>query len=155
MTLATSDNGYKATGDARLNQLIAHADPTLGDGAVDALLAQVGKHCDPPATCEEALHALGAKRESLEQGRNTGPLLPDEDLPRIRRLTRNIVPWPQPVGTEARHGLAGRALEVIEPHSEADPHALLVSLLVMFGNAVGRGPGFQAEGDFHATNEKC
>ncbi len=62
------------------------------------------------------------------------------------------VSWPEPLGEGAFHGLAGEVVRLIEPHSEADPAALLVQLLVAFGNACGRGPGFQVEGDFHATN---
>ena len=62
------------------------------------------------------------------------------------------VRWPEPLGEKAFHGLAGEVVRLIEPHSEADPAALLIQLLVAFGNACGRGPGFQVEGDFHATN---
>jgi hypothetical protein len=53
---------------------------------------------------------------------------------------------------EARHGFIGEVLDLIEPHTEADPHALLVQLLVAFGNVIGRGAGFVAESDFHGTN---
>lgn len=47
--------------------------------------------------------------------------------------------WPE-LGADARHGLAGQMLAAMEPHSEADPVAILVHLLAGFGNAVGRGP---------------
>lgn len=60
--------------------------------------------------------------------------------------------WPEPPTEEAFHGLAGRIVHAMEPHSEADPAALLISVVVAFGSACGRGPGFRAEGDFHATN---
>src|SRR5437879_5549061 len=46
---------------------------------------------------------------------------------------------------EAFYGLAGDIVRTIEPHSEADPLGILVQLLVMFGNVVGRGPYFQVE----------
>jgi hypothetical protein len=59
--------------------------------------------------------------------------------------------WPAPMAAEARHGFVGEVLETIEPHTEADPHALLVQLLVAFGNVIGRGAGFRAEADFHST----
>jgi Protein of unknown function (DUF3987) len=59
--------------------------------------------------------------------------------------------WPAPMAPEARHGFIGEVLEIIEPHTEADPHALLVQLLVAFGNVIGRGAGFRAEADFHST----
>jgi hypothetical protein len=46
-------------------------------------------------------------------------------------------PWPT-LAEEARYGLAGDALEAIEPHTEADPMAVLTNILVAFGNAAGR-----------------
>ncbi len=60
--------------------------------------------------------------------------------------------WPAPLAEQAFYGLAGEIVGRIEPHSEADPAALLLQLLVAFGNACGRGPGFVVEGDLHATN---
>ncbi|MBC7248391.1 MAG: DUF3987 domain-containing protein [Actinobacteria bacterium] len=43
-------------------------------------------------------------------------------------------------------------MRVIEPHTEADPVALLAYLLAGFGNLTGRGPHFVAEADRHHTN---
>lgn len=60
--------------------------------------------------------------------------------------------WPPALASEAYHGAVGRVVRALEPHSEADPAALLVQLLAGFGNIIGRGPGFAVEGDFHATN---
>jgi hypothetical protein len=62
-------------------------------------------------------------------------------------------PWPAPPGEEAFHGLAGRIVRTIEPVSEADPAALLVQVLLAFGNAIGRNPHFIVEGDRHRGNE--
>jgi hypothetical protein len=59
--------------------------------------------------------------------------------------------WPDPLRRVAYHGLAGRVVRAIEPHSEADPVAVLVSFMVGFGNAAGHGAGFRAEADFHPT----
>lgn len=47
---------------------------------------------------------------------------------------------------EARHGLAGEFLRLFEPHTEADPAAMLLQFLVGFGSAVGRGPYFEVSG---------
>lgn len=41
---------------------------------------------------------------------------------------------------------------MIEPHSEADPVALLLQILVAFGNCAGRAAHFTVEGDCHYTN---
>lgn len=48
--------------------------------------------------------------------------------------------WPEPPGPAAFHGLAGRVVEAVDPHTEADPVAVLVSFLTAFGCAVGAGP---------------
>ncbi len=60
--------------------------------------------------------------------------------------------WPAPAAAETFHGLAGEIVRAIEPHSEADPAALLVLTLAAFENACGRGPGWEVGGTFHATN---
>lgn len=58
----------------------------------------------------------------------------------------------EPLGEAAFHGLAGEIVREIEPHSEADPAAILVQFLAAFGNAVGRGPGFRVEASRHHAN---
>jgi hypothetical protein len=47
--------------------------------------------------------------------------------------------WPV-LEDAAYHGLAGRVISELEPHSEADPAHMLVSFLTGFGAAAGRGP---------------
>ena len=47
--------------------------------------------------------------------------------------------WPE-LDPAALHGLAGRLVATLGPHTEADPAALLLTFLVAFGNAVGPGP---------------
>jgi hypothetical protein len=59
--------------------------------------------------------------------------------------------WPKPMRPEAFHGLPGDFVSMVEPHTEADPHGLLLQLLAAAGNAIGRGPGYMADGAFHAT----
>ena len=44
-------------------------------------------------------------------------------------------------------------MRTIDPHTEADPAAVLIQFLLAFGNACGRGPGFLVESDEHGTNE--
>ncbi|WP_164020476.1 DUF3987 domain-containing protein [Pyxidicoccus trucidator] len=43
-------------------------------------------------------------------------------------------------------------MRVIEPHTEADPAAILVQFLVAVGNALGRSPRFKVEASWHHTN---
>ena len=60
-------------------------------------------------------------------------------------------PWPQ-LEDAVYYGLAGEIVRTIEPHTESDPVALLVQLLVMFGSAIGRTPYFPVEADRHYPN---
>ena len=61
------------------------------------------------------------------------------------------VPWPM-LDQEARYGLPGDVLEAIEPHTEADPAAVLANLLVGFGNAAGRSAHIRVGADRHGLN---
>ena len=74
--------------------------------------------------------------------------------PRPQPDSRAIVPipWPAPPTKAAYCGLAGEIVRAIEPHSESDPVALLVQLLVGFGNIIGRGACYRVEADWHYTN---
>jgi len=58
-----------------------------------------------------------------------------------------------PLADDAFHGLAGLIVRKITPHTEADPAAMLIQLLVAFGNCVGRGPHFRIEDTSHFSNE--
>ncbi|MGH9368310.1 MAG: DUF3987 domain-containing protein, partial [Thermoanaerobaculia bacterium] len=60
-------------------------------------------------------------------------------------------PWPV-LRDEALHGLAGDVVRTIDPHTEADPAAVLAHFLVMFGNAVGPTPHVRVGADLHRAN---
>lgn len=63
-----------------------------------------------------------------------------------------VVPWPAQVDAAAFHGPAGDFVRIIAPHTETDPMALLISLLVGMGVLIGRTTYFVAEADRHYTN---
>jgi Protein of unknown function (DUF3987) len=63
--------------------------------------------------------------------------------------------WPQPIDAEAFYGVAGDAVRLIEPHTEADPVALLSQFLVGFGNLLDRNAHYRVEDTKHHTNEFC
>ncbi len=67
-------------------------------------------------------------------------------------ITAHGSEWPQPLGETAYHGVFGEIVKAIEPHTEADPAALLVQSLVMFGNVAGRTAHFRVEADTHYLN---
>ena len=74
--------------------------------------------------------------------------------PEMETKTSGLVQanWPDPLKSEAFQGLAGEWVRVVEPHTEADPAALLVQFLAAFGNLIGRKPYYRAESDRHFTN---
>jgi hypothetical protein len=102
------------------------------------------RRCSPPMAEAEALRLVGdlAGRQATQVER-----LAEEveavDLPPSK--------WPR-LAEEAFHGIIGEIIQVIEPHSEADPAALLVQALAFLGSAVGRGPHFLVEGTAHHAN---
>jgi hypothetical protein len=59
--------------------------------------------------------------------------------------------WPE-LDQAALHGLVGDYVELVEPHTEADPVAILLQSLVLLGNAIGRRPYVRVEADRHHTN---
>ncbi len=71
------------------------------------------------------------------------------------RVRREAKSWPDPPNNAAYHGLAGDLVRIIEPHTEADPVAILMQFLTFMGNVVGRGPHFKVEADRHCVNEFC
>ena len=69
---------------------------------------------------------------------------------RVKRKETKALPLKAPAS--AFYGLAGDIVRIIEPSSEADPVALLLQILVAFGNCAGRAAHFTVEGDRHYTN---
>jgi hypothetical protein len=69
---------------------------------------------------------------------------PDTYIP----ITPEPLAWPV-LDEVAFCGLPGDIVSAIEPHTEADPVAVLSSLLAAFGNAIGRGAFFRVGADRH------
>jgi hypothetical protein len=63
------------------------------------------------------------------------------------------IPFTPQMAPEAYHGLAGRIVAAIAPHSEADPVAILMHVLVAAGNLIGRGPHALVERTEHTCGE--
>jgi hypothetical protein len=59
--------------------------------------------------------------------------------------------WPE-MDAAAYYGLAGEVVKTIDPHTEADPVAILLQLLAGFGNIIGSNPFYRIEGDQHHAN---
>jgi Protein of unknown function (DUF3987) len=71
----------------------------------------------------------------------------------IRKILPAPEGWPEPPAPAAYHGLAGEIVGAIAPHTEADPVAVLVQLLVAYGALIGGGAWFEVEADRHYPNE--
>ena len=78
------------------------------------------------------------------------PGLPRDEL--MSCLSSQVPLWPDTLDENALHGPAGELVRLIEPHTEADPVALLVQTLVYFGNVIGRHSYFTADGARHCLN---
>ena len=99
---------------------------------------------EPPFTWVEEVRPKSTFEEACDRA----------DAERARRALPQAPPWPE-MAPEAYYGLAGDIVRTIEPQSEADPVALLIQLLTMAGNAIGRLPYYQVESDRHRTNLFC
>lgn len=60
--------------------------------------------------------------------------------------------FPAPLNNDAYYGIFGDFVRKIVPHTEADPVGVLISIMVAFGNVLGRGPNFPISASWHYTN---
>jgi hypothetical protein len=115
----------------------------MGEDAIRAaLLAENAAKCDPPLAGSEV------ERIAASISRYA-PATPDR---KAKPKDSGSAQWPEALAPEAFHGLAGEIVHAIEPHSEADPAALLLQFLAAFGSAVGSSSFFRVEGDLHRPN---
>ncbi|MEX3616483.1 phage NrS-1 polymerase family protein [Paenibacillus glucanolyticus] len=75
--------------------------------------------------------------------------LQDIDESEYEFVFDTVAEWDGKLGEMALYGLAGDVVRLIDPHTEADPAALLINFLTMFGNMVGTGPHFMVSGGEH------
>lgn len=75
-----------------------------------------------------------------------------KDLNIRTRIEKYIKSEPKPMETEAFNGIAGDLIDLFEPKTEADKHAILVQFLVAIGNVMGRMPYVPMESSRHYPN---
>lgn len=88
---------------------------------------------------------------------------PDRFVPKIQasdngvnlEMPSKIGDFPEPPADAVYYGLAGDLIRMIAPQTEADPVAILVHLLVMFGSAIRRSAHWRIEDDLHYGNLFC
>lgn len=83
--------------------------------------------------------------ESQEQ-----PEEPEDDWP-----TAEQQPWPEPPSLDVYSGLIGAIVDQVLPQTSADPIAIAVQMLAMFGNVIGRSAYFPIEESRHYANIFC
>jgi hypothetical protein len=92
------------------------------------------RRCRPPMPVDEITGILTRLLTKEKAKPAAGPEnLEDLELPPAE-------PWPAMPTIALRHGILGDLLDRLAPATEADPVALLTTILVAFGNAAGRGP---------------
>ncbi len=136
--------------------LQAHPDVRIQHEEGRVVLDNVPRGVKLPPGLVPSLNALGDELATTL----TDIRLPSRSLPLSpgTSAVADGVPWTRPVTTwpvlasEAYYGLAGNIVRAIEPHSEADPVAVLIQLLVLIGNCIGHAPYFQIEADRHHLN---
>jgi hypothetical protein len=127
------DMSIQAIEAALLIENATCSDPPLPENEVRQIACSIGRYA-PESSAKDNGH--------------------EQTSPRVKDWHRQNVEtaWPEPLSEDAYHGLAGKIVRLIEPHTEADPAAILVQLLTAFGSAIGRGPHWMIEGDLHTTN---
>ena len=81
-------------------------------------------------------------------------LVPDEpERPPPPSAAGDARAWPEPIDDAAFLGPLGEYVRLAAPHTEADPAAVLLQVLVLFGNAIGRGAFVEVGPDRHHGNE--
>jgi hypothetical protein len=121
---------------------------SMSPEAIEAALMQENTaRCKPPLPASEV-------REIARSVARYAPAAPvPETSPPAQSMARQPYrQWPAPLTQAAFCGLPGEFVRLVEPHTEADPAALLFQFLAAMGSIIGRGPHCRAEADKHYAN---
>jgi Bifunctional DNA primase/polymerase, N-terminal/Protein of unknown function (DUF3987) len=147
------------------------------DVGFDLLMSHYNGRCVPPWSESEMLHkcreadtlpfdkhrgyllddAGGAGGAGAGGAAGAGPAEDGQQAQADAEVDIEDMPIPPPprwptLHPEALHGLAGEIVRTVAPETESGEAAILVQLLVLFGNAVGRGPHFRVGPARHHAN---
>lgn len=120
-------------------------------------IIEITNRCNDRET-RQRIASIKATYEKAKKGKDVKgysglkEILKSEDLDKLTSLFKPKkieIPWPSKLAEQAFHGIAGEIVRVIEPHSEADPVALLINYLTAFGNCIGDKPHFRVGADIH------
>jgi len=167
MPIATQGQGGSDATFAVAKKLVH--DFALPEADAWQLLLEYNSRCSPPWNEVELRHKLEdaskCNRSLLSRG-ELATSIPEQKLMRSCEISEIRDPYfanslisqgaqPPCLADLSFFGFAGQIVALIEPHTETHPAALLVQLLVGFGNMVGRGPYVLTERDRQHPNLFC
>lgn len=103
------------------------------------------------ATAHETPVTAGAGRPNTQPAEGGAPAVSSMQAEKPDFLNR-LAPYPGPMSEEAFYGLTGRFVDLVLPHTEADPCALVNQFLTYFGCIIGRTAYTPVGADQHFTN---
>ncbi|MDP9477212.1 MAG: primase C-terminal domain-containing protein [Actinomycetota bacterium] len=116
----------------------------LGEAGIYAALLGINQTtCQPPLP-ESEVRRIAASVSRYKPG-------PEAKPSRNGDLSGAVRKWPE-LDAAALYGLPGEIVRTVDPHTEADPVAVLANLLVAFGNAAGRNAYVEVGADRHHLN---
>jgi len=115
-----------------------------------ALLAENTARCDPPLSANE-VRKVARSVSRYPSDPNIQPTAGQSSAHAVL-LRKSEDGWPRPLNGAAYHGVFGELVNAVAPHTEADPAALLIQTLVMFGSVIGRTAHWRVEADTHYLN---
>jgi len=131
----------------------------LADGeAFDLLMTEFNPRCQPPWSEHDIRRKIDESRKNPPhrpaKGQGTNAAVGSSPVATSHHETTNLIDelWPAPIDPVAFYGVAGDIVRKIEPHTEADPVAILIQVLVAVGNVIGRMAYFRIEATRHYAN---
>jgi hypothetical protein len=150
MTIATAQTSPQPVGrGSRTNTLVSLAGTMQRRGmslkAIEAaLLAENAAKCAPPLPEAKVKNIAADIVKRYPAGESIVTVA--NFVPFERRNE-----WPI-LADPALYGLAGEVVRAVEPHSEADPAAVLMQFIAAFGNVIGAGSHCLVEASRHGLN---
>jgi hypothetical protein len=110
------------------------------------------------ASRKTAQPAFNNQQEDQQEPEELQYSYPEDSYPNEGTEPSASLPWgssappPPALAVPALHGIAGRIVSSLTPHTEADPAAVLLQFLAAFGNLVGPAPHCRVGATRHGLN---